>query len=94
MTKSAEKEENSVAIVGDKGYLTLQHWYILQGSQSGSDLEVIDESLEIEDMVSAFMKRVRGEESMQPLVSFEDAAYAQQILQAIHESDGSWIDLE
>ncbi|MCE7735947.1 MAG: Gfo/Idh/MocA family oxidoreductase [Candidatus Heimdallarchaeota archaeon] len=93
LTKSNEKEENSITIVGDKGYLTLQHWHVLQGSQSGSDLVTIDDSEEVEDMVAAFLKRVRGEQSLQPLVSFEDAAYAQQILQALHESKGSWIEI-
>ena len=82
LTKSAEKEENSITIVGDKGYLSLQHWYVLQGSQSGSNLEIIDDSEDQEDMVDAFLKRARGEKSMQSLVSFEDAAYAQKILQA------------
>lgn len=94
LTKSAEKEENSITIVGDDGYLTLQQWYILQGAHSGSDLKIIDDSKEIEDMVDAFLKRVKGERSTQALVSFEDAAYAQQILQAIHESKGSWIKID
>lgn len=93
LTKSTEKEENSITIVGDKGYLTLQQWHILLGAKSGSDLITIDDSEEVEDMVDAFLKRVRGDQSVQSLVSFKDAAYAQQILQALHDSNGSWIEL-
>ena len=93
LTKSAEKEENSITIVGDKGYLTLQRWYVLQGSQLGSDLTIINDSQEVEDMVSSFPKQVRGEQSLQSLVSFEDGAYAQQILQATHDSNSSWVDI-
>lgn len=91
---STEEEENSITIVGDKGILTLQKWSILLGSQNGEKLHELKVGREDEeDMVSAFLKSVRGYEPDHPLVSFESAAKAQQILQAIHESNGEWITL-
>ncbi|OLS28533.1 MAG: hypothetical protein HeimC2_05900 [Candidatus Heimdallarchaeota archaeon LC_2] len=91
---SAEEEENSITIIGDNGYLSLQKWSILLGSQNESELaELKTNGKNEEDMVSAFLKSLKGIVPNNPLVTFKDAANAQKILQAIHESNGEWIAL-
>jgi predicted dehydrogenase len=95
LTGSAEKEENSITVMGDKGYLTLQNWSILLGSQNGGELiELKNGWAGEEDMVAGVMKTLTSQKPENQLVSFEEATYAQMILQAIHESGGNWITLD
>ena len=96
ITGTNEKEENSFTILGSKGTLSFVDWYKLIGTQNDSEEKVLidySESSELQ-MTKDYVKKLSDPNAEVDLVSFEDAKYAQQILQAVYNSNESWIPLE
>ncbi len=94
ITKNTESEENTITIYGEKGSLSLVQWYKLIGKFGDQDEQVLNEtriSSEL-SMVQNFMKMINGDEVENPPVSFESAMNAQQILEALYNSNSSWIN--
>jgi predicted dehydrogenase len=94
ITKNFESEENTITIYGEKGSLSLIQWYKLIGKIGDQDEEVLNETRKSSEqsMVENFMKLINGDDVAIPPVSFESARNAQQILEALYTSNGSWIN--
>ena len=104
VTGGENEEENSITVLGEKGILTLQSWYRLLGKTGNSltldtiyplaKLEVLNEQGSgSEDLVGTFIKHLKGEASDRAMVSFEEARFAQNILESIFASKGKLISL-
>lgn len=96
LTGTNEKEENSFTVIGSKGTLSLVGWYKLLGTQNNTDEQVlIDYSKSSElHMTKDYVRKLVNPNAEVKFVSFEDAKYAQAILQAVYNSNESWISIE
>lgn len=98
LTGTNEKEENSFTIIGTKGTLSLVGWYKLLGTQNDpeAEVQVLSDQRESSElhMANDYIKRLLDGQVETNNVTFEEAKYAQAILQAIYESNESWITLE
>ena len=93
---SRDKEENSFTVIGKKGTLSFIEWYKLLGTQTDSPLNVITDARESSElqMVNDFSSKLKNSNATVQLVNFEEALYAQKILEAILNSNESWINIE
>ncbi|TKX75052.1 Gfo/Idh/MocA family oxidoreductase [Halorubrum sp. GN11_10-6_MGM] len=82
------EEENSITVVGDEASLSLTHWYRLVRNRGREDAEtLVDERGDtVRALLTEFADAVEGDDG--DLVSFAEAARVQEILDAIHASDG------
>ncbi len=87
LTGTADEEENTLRITGDKQTLSFRRWYILE-DKDGNVLCDTRESSEGQ-MVREFM-RFSPKNS---LVTFEQATQAQRIMESIHNSGGNWVEI-
>ena len=84
----AGEEENSVTVVGDEASLSLTEWYRLVRNRGRDDEETLVD--ERGDTVSALLTEFAGAIAGDggDLVSFAEATRVQEVLDAIHASDG------
>ena len=81
-------EENAIAVVGDEGSLSLTEWYrLVRDRGRENEATLVDEHGDtVSALLSEFAAAVDGDGG--DLVSFAEATRVQEVLDAVHASDG------
>ncbi|WP_163833805.1 Gfo/Idh/MocA family protein [Spartinivicinus ruber] len=96
---SQDKESITLEFFGTQGYLTIENFQFLKGRKNQEPLTLLDDSgvknpeafMESKHIVEAFKKAIDGEPNNLP--SITEGHKVQKVIDAIHLSEGKWIQL-
>ncbi|MDH5402282.1 MAG: Gfo/Idh/MocA family oxidoreductase [Candidatus Heimdallarchaeota archaeon] len=89
------EDTNSITAFGSKGKLSFQGWYQLFGSQSKEELRPIFDKYERSELklIDDYCMKIENPNHQANFVTFKEAANVQEILDAIYNSNGNWIEI-
>lgn len=87
-------EANNITVIGDDGSLSLIEWHrLVRDRGRGTQRTLVDERKDtVTTLLTEFANAIDGDDA--DLVSFAEATRVQEVLDAIHASDGDRIRLE